>query len=73
MSTTWILNIVGLLAITVGTLLILLYLWKSPKTAEEWLQSEVKRDYAKHRACLIVGVGLVTVWLAVHYLALILT
>jgi hypothetical protein len=72
MTTTWALNTFGLFATTVGALLIFLYLWKSPRFAEEWLTPEGKRAYAKHRRLLIIGVGLLAAWLVVDYLAVIL-
>ncbi len=72
MTATWILNTAGLLAITVGTLLILLYLWESPRFAEDWLSPDGKRAYAKHRRLLIISVGLLAAWLLVEYLAVIL-
>ena len=72
MTTAWILNTVGLLATTVGALLIFLYLWKAPRFAEDWLSPEGKRAYAKHRRLLIISVGLLAAWLLVQYLAVIL-
>jgi len=72
MTTTWMLNTVGLLIMTLGTLLILLYLWKSPRFAKDWLSPDGQRAYAKHRRLLIISVGLLAVWLLVQYLAVIL-
>ena len=72
MTAAWILNTVGLLATTIGALLIFLYLWKAPRFAEDWLSPEGKRAYAKHRRLLIVSVGLIAAWLLVQYLAVIL-
>ena len=72
MTTAWILNTVGLLATTVGALLIFLYLWKAPRFAEDWLSPDGKRAYAKHRRLLIISVGLLAAWLLVQYLAVIL-
>ncbi len=72
MITTWILNAVGLLTMTLGTLLILLYLWKSPKFAQDWLSPDGQRAYAKHRRLLIISVGILAAWLLVQYLAVIL-
>ena len=71
MTTTWVLNTAGLLATTVGALLIFLYLWKSPRFADEWLTPEGKRAYSKHRRLLVVGVGLLAAWLVIQYLAII--
>ena len=72
MTAAWILNTVGLLATTIGALLIFLYLWKAPRFAEDWLSPEGQRAYAKHRRLLIVSVGLIAAWLLVQYLAVIL-
>jgi hypothetical protein len=69
MSASWLLNTIGLYATTVGALLIFLYLLKSPRFAEEWLSPEGKKAYAKHRRLLIIAMGLITVWLAIEYLA----
>jgi hypothetical protein len=72
MVLTWLLNIVGLFTTTVGTLLILLYLWKSPKFAKDWLSPEGQRAYATHRRLLIISVALLAAWLLVQYAAVIL-
>ena len=71
MITNWLLNAVGLFVTTVGALLTLLYLWRSPKFADEWLSPEGKEAYAKQRRLLIIVVGLLAAWLVVHYVALI--
>lgn len=72
MTTTFALNLVGLFVTTVGALLIFLYLWRSPRFAEEWLSIEGKNAYAKHRSLLVIGVGLLASWLVLQYLAVIL-
>ena len=72
MTTTWILNTVGLPATTIGALLIFLYLWNAPRLAEDWLSPGGKLAYAKHRRRLIVSVGLLAAWLLVQDLAVIL-
>lgn len=72
MPLTWAFNAIGLFLMTVGALLIFLYLWKSPRFAEEWLSAEGKRAYAKHRHLLIVGTGLIAAWFVLQYLAIIL-
>lgn len=73
MTAAWVLNTVGLFATTVGALLIFLYLWRSPRFAEDWLSPEGKRAYAKHRRLVIAGVGLLAAWLVVQYLAIIVS
>jgi hypothetical protein len=72
MTTTWILNAVGLFLTTVGVLLIFLYLWKAPRFADQWLSPEGKSVYSKHRRLLIVAAGLLAAWFLVQYLAVIL-
>jgi hypothetical protein len=65
----WAFNAAGVLLTTVSALLIFLYLWKSPRFADEWLSPEGRLAYAKHRRLLIVGVGLIAAWLVLQYLA----
>jgi len=72
MLTTWTLNLIGLFATTVGALLIFLYLWRSPRFADAWLTDEGKLAYSRHRRLLVVGVGLLAVWLVIQYLAVII-
>jgi hypothetical protein len=67
MTVTWALNTIGLLVTTIGALLIFLYLWKSPRFADEWLSVEGKRAYGKHRRSLVIAVGLLAAWLVVQY------
>ena len=71
MTTSWLLNTVGLFATTIGALLIFLYLWKSPSFADQWLTPEGKRAYSRHRRLLITGVGLLAAWLVIQYLSII--
>ena len=72
MTTAWTLNLVGVFVTTVGALLIFLYLWKSPRFADDWLSIEGKRAYGKHRRLLVVGVGLLAAWLVIQYVAMLL-
>ena len=72
MFTAWILNTVGVFLTTAGALLIFLYLWRSPRFAEEWLTPQGKLAYAQHRRLLIAGVGVLAVWLVIQYLGIIL-
>lgn len=72
MTTNWVLNVVGLFLTTVGALLTLLYLSRSPRFAEDWLSPEGKKAYAKHRRSLIIAVGLLAACLILQYLAAIL-
>lgn len=72
MTAAWLLSTVGLFATTVGALLIFLYLWRSPRFADNWLSPDGKRAYARHRRLIIASVGLLAVWLILQYAAIIL-
>jgi hypothetical protein len=67
----WMLNTTGLLATTIGALLIFLYVWKAPRLAEDWQTPEGKLAYAKHRRMTIVSVGLLAAWLLIQGVAVI--
>jgi len=67
----WILNAAGLLATTIGALLIFLYAYKTPRFAEDWQSPEGKIAYAKHRRMLIVSIGLLAAWLLIQGIAVI--
>jgi len=71
MTVAWLLSAVGLFATTAGALLIFLYLWRSPRFADNWLSADGKRAYARHRRLVIAGVGLLAAWLILQYLAII--
>jgi hypothetical protein len=73
MNTAWLLNVVGLFLTTVGTLLVFLYLWRSPKFADHWLTIEGQRAYSKHRRLLIAAAGAIALWMVIEYAAIILT
>jgi len=72
MTTTWLLNAVGLFVTTVGALLTFLYLHASPRFADKFASPEAGRDYARHRRMLAWVVGLLSAWLVVQCLAVIL-
>lgn len=72
MPITWILNTVGLFATTVGALLIFLYLWRSPRFADQWLSPDGQRAYQKHRRLLTIAIGLIASWLVIQYVGVIL-
>jgi amino acid permease len=63
--TGWIVNAVGLFLTTVGALLIFLYLWKSPRLAEESAPAS-RPGHARHRNLLIAA------WFLLQCVALIL-
>ncbi|MEW5862252.1 MAG: hypothetical protein AB1773_01485 [Pseudomonadota bacterium] len=72
MPITWILNTVGLFATTVGALLIFLYLWRSPRFADQWLSPDGQRAYQKQRRLLTIAIGLIASWLVIQYVGVIL-
>ena len=72
MTTSWLLNAVSLFLIMAGVLLIFLYLWKSPRFADEWLGPGGRDAYAKHRRLLIVAALLLGAWFVLQYVALII-
>lgn len=72
MTINWVLHAAGLFVTTVGALLTFLYIWRSPRFADQWLSPEGKEAYARHRRLLIVAVGLLAAWLIAEYLAIIL-
>jgi hypothetical protein len=73
MNVAWLLNAVGLFLTTVGTLLVFLYLVRSPKFADHWLTLDGQRAYSKHRRLLIAAAGVIALWMIIQYAAIILT
>ena len=71
MTTSWVLNAIGLFAVTSGALLMFLYLRNSPKFAAQLATDEAKRAYEKHQRLSMVGMGLLAAWLVVQYIGLI--
>lgn len=72
MTTSWVLNAIGLFAVTAGALLMFLSL-RDPKFVAEFTTPEAKRAYEKHRRLSIVAIGLIAAWLVVQYVGLIFT
>jgi len=69
MTVAWVLTTIGLYVTTVGALLLFLYMWRSPRTADEWTTAEGKVEFVKHRRRIVVGVGLLAAWLVIENLA----
>jgi uncharacterized membrane protein YidH (DUF202 family) len=70
MSITWWLNTAQLYLVTIGALLIVLYLWNTRQFMDKWLSPEGKEAYAQHSRLLMIGVGLLVAWLLIQYLAI---
>ena len=74
MSTTlWILNTVGLLAVTVGVLIVFLHLHRTSHAATEAELPEVCRPLLRDRKMLTITVGLMAAWFVIQYVAVIFT
>ena len=73
MTTSWVLNAIGLFAVTSGALLMFLSLRNSPRLAAEITNPEARRAYEKQRRLSIVAVGLIAAWLVVQYVGLLFT
>ena len=71
MTMSWVLNAVGLFAVTSGALLMFLYLRNAPKFVADLPTPEARRAYEKHRRLSIVAMGLLAAWLVIQYVALI--
>jgi hypothetical protein len=72
MTNTWLLNAIALYVTTVGALLILWQLSLPARYAKEFQTPEAKREYAMHRRQLVIGVGLLCLWLVFQDLAVLL-
>ncbi|HMA89296.1 MAG TPA: hypothetical protein VKP89_11190 [Burkholderiales bacterium] len=66
MTTAWLLEALGLLATTIGALLIVLHLLSPPPFADEFRTEEAKRAYAAHRRRLVIAVALLSLWLLIQ-------
>jgi hypothetical protein len=73
MVTSWLLNAIGLFAVTAGALLMFLSLRSAPKFVAELTTPEAKAAYEKHRRLSVVAVGLIAAWLVIQYVGLIFT
>ena len=67
----WMLNATGLIATTIGALLIFLYMLRAPRVADDWQTPDGKVAYAKHRRMMITSVGLHAAWMLIQGVAVI--
>ena len=72
-TTLWILNTVGLLATTVGVLIVFLHLHRTSRTVDTDLLPAVCQPLVKDRKMLTVTVGLMAAWFVVQYVAILFT
>ena len=71
MTLSWVLNAIGLFAVTSGALLMFLYLRNAPKFVAELPTPEARHAYEKHRRLSMVAMGLLAAWLVIQYIGLI--
>lgn len=71
--TLWALNTIGLLATTIGSLVVFLHLHRTSRTASGAPYPEACAPLAKDRRLLMVVVGLMAAWFVIQYLALLFT
>jgi len=69
--TAWIMNAVGLFLTTVGVLLVFLYLYRTPRLAQE-TPAPAGKGAAGNRNLLIIAVGLLSIWFVIQCLEVIL-
>ena len=73
-TTLWILNTVGMLAITIGVLFVFLHLHRTSQVVHSAAQlPEVCQPLLKDRRLLTITVGLMAAWFVIQYLAILLT
>jgi len=70
--TAWLLNEIGLLATTIGALLMFLYLSPEPNFANGMQPQEAKLGFQKYHRQARAGVGLLAAWLVLQDLAILL-
>ena len=72
-TTLWILNTVGLLAVTVGVLIVFLHLHRTSRITNDAPLPEVCQPLVKDRKMLTITVGLMAAWFVVQYVAVLFT
>jgi multisubunit Na+/H+ antiporter MnhB subunit len=72
MTTAWVLNAIGLFAVTAGALLMFLAFRKAPKSVPESPTPEDRRAYEKHRRLSTLAMGLIAAWLVIQYVGLLI-
>jgi hypothetical protein len=73
MTTSWVLNAIGLFAVTAGALLMYLGLRNAPKSVPDSPTPADKLAYEKHRRLSMIAMGLIAAWLVVQYVGLLFT
>jgi hypothetical protein len=73
MTTLWILNTVGLLATTIGVLVVFLHLHRTSRTIQAASLPEACQPLVKDRRMLTITVGLMAAWFVIQYVAILFT
>jgi hypothetical protein len=71
--TIWMLNTIGLLATTIGSLIVFLHLHRTSRVAGDAQMNEVCAPLLKDRRLLMITMGLMAAWFVVQYAAVIFT
>jgi hypothetical protein len=69
--TSWMLNTIGLLAVTIGALFVFLHLHRTSKEMAGIALHEECAPLIRDRRMLMITVGLMAAWFVVHYVAVI--
>ena len=69
--TSWMLNTIGLLAVTVGALFVFLHLHRTSKEMANVVVHEECAPLVRDRRLLTITVGLMAAWFVVQYVAVI--
>ena len=72
MTTAWVLNAIGLFAVTAGALLMFLHFRNAPKFAPQLPTPEAKLAYEKHQRRSMIAMGLIAAWLVIEYIGLLI-
>ena len=70
--TIWMLNTIGLLATTIGSLIVFLHLHRTSRAIADARLQEQCAPLLKDRRMLMITVGLMAAWFVVQYAAVIL-
>jgi hypothetical protein len=72
-TTIWILNTIGLLATTIGVLVVFLHLHRTSRAVATESLPEACQPLVKDRRMLTITVGLMAAWFVVQYVAILFT
>ena len=70
MTAAWLLNTIGLFVTTIGGLLMFMVLYSLPPFPQE-TSPEARKAYEKRRRLVVIGIGLLSLWLVMQCIAVI--